>query len=165
MKIRLALFIGMLILFLFSIPVQAQKTSPEASGSATLPGTLNLNSGNESMVGITIMPVNPSGQLKEKATPHSVTLTWVASTVPAGAPPVTSYAILRGTAAGGESTTPIATSTGTSYTDTSVVAGTVYFYVVYATNSVGNSANSNEVSATIPNQVVPNAPVLSGTAQ
>jgi len=69
-------------------------------------------------------------------------LTWTASS---GA---TSYSIYRGTTAGGESTTAIATGiTSTSYTNTGLTNGTAYFYKVKAVNSAGTSAYSNEASA------------------
>src|SRR5262249_39809403 len=65
-----------------------------------------------------------------------------------------SYSIYRGTSAGGESTTAIATGvTATSYTDTTAANGTTYYYIVKAINAGGASAASNEVSAT------PRAPV------
>lgn len=72
-----------------------------------------------------------------------LTLTWSAST---GA---TSYNIYRSLNANGEGGTPLATGvTGTSYTDSSVTFATTYFYKVTAVNAGGESAKSNEASAT-----------------
>ena len=52
---------------------------------------------------------------------------------------ITGYNVYRGTAAGGESTTPINSSplaaTATSYADTTAVAGNTYYYVVKAINA------------------------------
>jgi RHS repeat-associated protein len=74
---------------------------------------------------------------------NQVTLSWTAS---AGQ---TSYNVYRGTTAGGESTTPIATGvTGITYTNTGLTAGTSYYYQVMAVNSVGGSGASNEANAT-----------------
>ena len=59
-------------------------------------------------------------------------LTW---TVPGstGGSAITGYDILRGTGSGGESTTPIATAvSGTTYTDSTAVKGTPYYYEVEA---------------------------------
>ncbi len=86
-----------------------------------------------------------------------VSLTWSAST---GA---TSYHVKRSTASGAE--TQIAAPAGTSYTDTSVTNGTKYFYVVSAVNATGESANSNEVSATptAPAQAPPTPTNLAAT--
>ncbi|HEV2244851.1 MAG TPA: fibronectin type III domain-containing protein, partial [Streptosporangiaceae bacterium] len=78
----------------------------------------------------------------------SVSLTW---SVPAsdGGSPVTGYNVYRGTSAGGESATPVASNvSGTSFTDTGLVNGTTYFYTVAALNAVGTSPQSAEVSAT-----------------
>ena len=84
---------------------------------------------------------------------HTVTLTWTASTD--GAANLTSgYNILRGTASGAESSTPIATaqalgcptSTACTYVDSSsaVVAGaTLYYEVVFVVGSA-SSAPSNQ---------------------
>lgn len=115
-----------------------------------------------------LMPARETSatQLKAKATAHSVSLTWTEPALGSGVPAVTSYNIYRGTTAGGEGTTPLASTTTPSYTDTAVVAGTTYFYEVAAVNSVGVSPMSNEVSGTIPNLVVPPAPTgLAATAQ
>ncbi|HET6328456.1 MAG TPA: fibronectin type III domain-containing protein [Planctomycetaceae bacterium] len=82
-------------------------------------------------------------------------LSW---TAPPGGPALT-YNVYRGTSAGGESATPLATGLTTpSFTDTSANPGTTYFYEVtsvdpasLATPSVapfGESAPSNEVSTT-----------------
>ena len=80
---------------------------------------------------------------------HSVVLNWTASIdVPAD-----SYNVYRGTAAGQESTTPLnsAPITGTSYTDTTVQAGTTYFYIAKSISASGAlSVASNEISATVP---------------
>lgn len=65
----------------------------------------------------------------------------------------TSYKIKRSTTAGGPYTT-IATSSAITYTDTTAVYGTTYYYVVTAVNSVGESENSNEASATLTNSGV-----------
>jgi fibronectin type 3 domain-containing protein len=70
-----------------------------------------------------------------------VTLSWTASSGAA------SYRVKRALTSGGPYS-QIATPTSSSYTDTAVANGTLYFYVVSATNSVGESVNSSQVSAT-----------------
>ena len=75
----------------------------------------------------------------------SVTLQWSAP-VSDGGSAITGYNIYRGTASGGET---LLTQVGnvTSYTDTSVTNGATYYYKVSAVNAVGESALSNELSA------------------
>ncbi|HTT92320.1 MAG TPA: carboxypeptidase regulatory-like domain-containing protein [Acidimicrobiales bacterium] len=100
----------------------------------------------------------------------TVTLTWNASTDDGGSP-ITGYQVYDGTSAGGESTTtPACSSTGALIcTVTGLNAGTMYYFVVEATNTVGSSGPSNEVSTTppppslglfVPGRAKPSAPVL-----
>src|SRR5207237_3282370 len=71
-----------------------------------------------------------------------VSLSWNAA---AGA---ASYNIYRATTSGGEGSTPYVTGiTGTTFTDTGLTNGTIYYYKVTAINNVGQSSASNEVSA------------------
>jgi fibronectin type 3 domain-containing protein len=88
-------------------------------------------------------PVAPASPTNLGATPGNaqVSLSWTASS---GA---SSYTVKRGTASGGPYAAVATGLTATSFTDTTVVNGTTYFYVVTATNAAGESSNSNEVSA------------------
>ena len=96
-------------------------------------------------------PSAPTG-LTASAGNSQVSLNWTSSS---GA---TSYDIFRGTAAGGESTTPIATGvTSTSYTDTGLTNGDTYYYRVEAVDNAGASTYSNEVSALPPGNLLTNA--------
>ena len=86
-------------------------------------------------------PDAPTGLTVTNFSP--ITLSWSSVT---GA---TSYNVYRGTVTGGLSTkTRLASNiTVTTYTDSSAVAGTTYFYQVTAEDSDGVSNGSNEVSA------------------
>lgn len=88
----------------------------------------------------------PSAPKALTATPGKaqVTLTWTAGS---GA---NTYNVYRGTAAGAEGTTPVATGiTATSYTNTGLTSGTTYFFKVAGVNAGGTSARSNETSAAV----------------
>jgi hypothetical protein len=79
--------------------------------------------------------------------PHSATLNWTASTST-----VLGYNVYRGTVSGGPYTrVNSSTVAGTQFTDSTVLAGQTYFFVVTAVAS-GNveSVNSNEASGIIP---------------
>ena len=86
-------------------------------------------------------PPAPTGLV---ATPGNaqVSLSWNAST---GA---TSYNVKRSTTSGGPYTTIATGVTATNFTNTQLVNGTTYFFVVTAVNSAGESGNSNQASAT-----------------
>ena len=87
----------------------------------------------------------------------SVSLSWTAPASNGGAP-VTSYNVLRSTTSGAE-TALSSGVTGTTYTDSSALNGTTYFYKVTAVNSAGPGAASNEASATpTAAPTVPSAP-------
>jgi hypothetical protein len=102
-------------------------------------GSYNINDMTFALVTI---PASPTG-LSATAGASQVALNWTASTGAA------SYNVYRGTTAGGESATPIATGvTSTSYTDTGLTNGTTYYYTVVALNGGGSSGPSNEVNAT-----------------
>ena len=58
------------------------------------------------------------------------------------------YRVHRATVSGGPYTTIQSNVTGTSFTNTGLTNGTTYYYVVTATNGVGEGANSNEAPAT-----------------
>jgi hypothetical protein len=92
-----------------------------------------------------------------------VSLSWTASN---GA---TLYYVKRSATSGGPYA-QISAPSATSYTDTGLTNGTSYFYVVSAYNSVGQSANSSEVSATpmapsTPPAVPANLQATAGNAQ
>jgi len=78
---------------------------------------------------------------------HSVTLTWTASTST-----VSGYNVYRSTVSGGPYTKLNSTLVAaTTYTDTTVQSGQTYFYVATAVDSSAvESADSTEVSATVP---------------
>lgn len=79
---------------------------------------------------------------------HTVMLTWDAS-VTAG---VSGYNVYRAGSSGGYGTTPLnSTPISTlTFTDTAVVSGQSYFYVVTAVDAGQASSDSNEVSVSIP---------------
>ncbi len=79
---------------------------------------------------------------------HSVSLSWTAS----NSPNISGYNLYRGSISGGPYTLLNSSLvTGTTYTDTTVLAGQTYYYVATAVNSSGQeSGYSNEAQAVIP---------------
>jgi fibronectin type 3 domain-containing protein len=96
--------------------------------------------GGKTVGGGTTVPGVPAG-LQAVAGNAEVALSWSAS---AGA---TGYLVMRSLTSGGPYT-QVGMVTATSYSDTGLVNGTKYFYVVMAGNSAGNSGVSAEVGAT-----------------
>jgi hypothetical protein len=70
----------------------------------------------------------------------------------------TNFIVGRATSSGGPYTA-IANTPGTTYTDTGVIVGQIYYYVLQAENSGGISPTSQEVSIAIP-VPPPNAPTI-----
>lgn len=86
------------------------------------------------------IPVAPASLVATAGT-AKIALKWTTTT---GA---TSYSVKRGTTKGGPYT-KIGTTLTNTYTDATAKSGTTYYYVVSALNVAGESANSNETSAT-----------------
>jgi fibronectin type 3 domain-containing protein len=97
----------------------------------------NTGSGGKTGMGV---PAVPAG-LSAAAGNAQVALNWTASS---GA---TAYDVKRSITTGGPYA-QISTPTVPNFTDTGLTNGTKYFYVISASNSVGQSANSAEVNAT-----------------
>ena len=99
-------------------------------------------SGGESAPPPTTVPAAPTG-LNATPADSQVTISWTAV---AGA---TSYNLYHSTTAGVTTTTGTKITGVTSpYVQTGLTNGTTYFYILTAVNSIGESAPSNEVSAT-----------------
>ena len=125
---------------LFAMLLACNACSNSGSNSGTSGNTGDGNSAS------TAAPTN----LTATAGNQQANLTWTASS---GA---TSYYVKRGTVSGGPYTT-VGTPAGTTYADTNLTNGTAYYYVVTAVGAAGESANSNQASATP--TAAPTAPV------
>lgn len=106
------------------------------SGSVSVASNATNSPASVTLSGTGVQPVS-----------HSVTLSWTASTST-----VTGYNVYRSTVSGGPysklNSTPVA---ATTYADTTVQPSTTYYYVVTSVDSSGvESADSAEVSATVP---------------
>jgi len=111
--------------------VDGANSIAEITGSGAMDGTIVVGTA----------PPAPSG-LNAVAGNGQVSLSWSAS------PGTASYNIYRGTSAGGESATAIATGiTATTYVNTGLSNGTTYYYKVKAVNAVGASGYSGETLA------------------
>ncbi|WP_147292911.1 beta-1,3-glucanase family protein [Dyella psychrodurans] len=98
----------------------------------------------------TAVPSAPGGLAAALNASNQVNLAWGAST--AGSSCNVSYTVYRSAAAGftPSNANQIATTSGTTYTDTSVAAAATYYYIVEASDAVGASAASNTATVTTP---------------
>ena len=112
---------------------------PDPANGAFLVADLKNNAIRQILTGLPPAPPAAPTGLNPTATYGQISLTWNLST---GA---TNYNVKRSTTSGGETT--IASTASASYTDTNVLDGTTYYYVVSALNTGGESPNSAEVSA------------------
>ena len=119
----------------FTCDDMAQLASASAAhlGGMKLSHTISVNSA-----------VLPPAGLSASAANNSVSLAWSAV---AGA---TGYTVKRGASGGGPFATIASGITATNYADATAAFGTTYYYVVTATNSAGESANSNVASTALP---------------
>jgi fibronectin type 3 domain-containing protein len=116
--------------------------SADHFGYGTLTFTLNATNSPYPPIPLPAVPVGLTAQ----GGISQVTLNWA----PAAEDLAQDYNVLRSTTSGGPYAT-IATWSANAfpgYTDTSVVNGTTYYYVVSADNQIGATGNSAEVSAT-----------------
>lgn len=103
--------------------------------------TESANSTEVSATPSVLLPAAP-GNVSASALNATIKLDWSAVAA------ATEYRIYRATAAGGAYTL-ITSTTALTYTDTGLSDGTTYYYIVRTFNAEGESANSQEVSATI----------------
>ena len=101
-------------------------------------------------------PTAPGGLIATPGT-GSIALNWTAT---GGA---SSYYVKRSTASGAE--VSVANVSSNYYSDTAVVNGTTYYYVVSATNSFGASGNSTEVSDMTLPSIAPNPTIQISASQ
>ncbi len=88
-----------------------------------------------------VAPALPNNVIAVSGNSQAI-LTWLAS------PGATGYNVKRSTSSGGTYTTVAPNVAGLSYTNTGLVNGTTYYYVITALNSAGQSTNSLQVIAT-----------------
>lgn len=124
-----------------SYTLTAVATDNQGASTASLPITVTVNPP---------APAAPTG-LVATAGNTQIGLIWSAS---AGA---TSYTVKRSTVSGGPYTAIASGIVSTSYSNTGLVNGTPYFYVISAVNSGGESGDSAQAGAT-PLPTVPAAP-------
>jgi fibronectin type 3 domain-containing protein len=126
--------------------VNAVGTSPQSAQAIAMPQLVQAT-----------VPAAPAG-LVALGGSSSVGLSW-STPVSDGGSAITGYNVFRGTTAGGESATAVATNVkATSFTDTGLTNATTYYYKVAAVNAVGTSPSSGEASAT-PQATAPSAPL------
>src|SRR5215472_1929299 len=101
-------------------------------------------------------PLAPTS-LTATAGNQQIALSWTGSLT------ASSYNVQRSTTSGGPYTA-VGSTTTTSFTNTGLTNGTVYYYVVSAVNSAGSGANSNQVFAT-PGAVATNVTVIVNPSQ
>ena len=101
-------------------------------------------------------PLAPTG-LAATSGNQQIALSWTPSLT------ASSYIVDRSTTSGGPYTN-VGSATTTSFTNTGLTNGTVYYYVVEAVNTAGDSGNSNQVFAT-PATVAANVTIVVNPAQ
>jgi Fibronectin type III domain len=118
-------------------------TATAGTYNVTVTGTSSGFPTSSTSVTVTVNgPPAPPTNLTATPGDTQVTLSWSAST---GA---TSYNVLRSTTSGGPYTQLTSGVTSTTFTDTGLIDGTTYYYVVEAVGPYGTSGYSNQASAT-----------------
>jgi hypothetical protein len=124
-----------------SVPNGTYTVTPNKSGLTFTPASLSETVNGANKAGVNFVAAAGSSQA------GSVALSWTASTST-----VSGYNVYRSVTSGsGYSRLNAALISGLSFSDTTAIAGTTYFYVATAVDSSGDeSANSNQATASIP---------------
>src|SRR5580700_11210129 len=95
------------------------------------------------------VPSAPTGLTATASSSSAIALSWTAATPPANCT-ISSYNLYGSTTSGftPSSSTLIASTTGTSYSNTGLEASTTHYYVVEALDADGSSAASAPATAT-----------------
>jgi outer membrane protein assembly factor BamB len=109
-------------------------------------GTIYFGSDDYKLYAIGTTPPTAPQDLRAMGGNAQVDLTWKAPRFSGGSA-ITNYSIYRGTTSGCE-TFLVKIGNVTSYLDTSVTNGLIYFYEVTASNALAESPRSNEANAT-----------------
>jgi hypothetical protein len=112
--------------------------APQAAGAASGNVTLSSDASNPTLA----IALSGTGAT---TTSHSVSLSWGASTTPS-----VTYNLYRSVSSGAGYALVASALTALTYTDTTVVSGTTYYYVVTAFDGTNESAYSNQATAAIP---------------
>jgi fibronectin type 3 domain-containing protein len=117
-------------------PYSYQVVAKDVAGNSSVPS----NSAAVTTTNDTTGPTTPGTPTVTSVSSSQVSLAWTASTDSTG---VVQYDILRGGAI-------VGTASGTSFTDTTVTAGSTYTYAIKAFDAAGNSATSGSTAVTTP---------------
>ena len=126
-----------------SLPNGSYVVAPSKSGYTFLPSTTPVTINGTSVSGVTF-----TGKAVANPVPHTVSLSWKAST----STNLKGYYVYRADVAGGAyaklNSSPIS---ATSFTDGSVASGRIYYYVTTAVNTSNvESSYSNQATAVVP---------------
>jgi hypothetical protein len=121
-------------------------------------GTLNVSTFDTVSLPGWTPPPSPPANPSASATNAQVNLKWNAPTNATG------YRVKRALVSGG-TYTPLAATSSTNFADNGVANGTIYYYVITATNRAGESADSSEVNARPESTVAPPLTFLNGGGQ
>jgi fibronectin type 3 domain-containing protein len=142
-----------------AVTIEGTSLSPGAHSYAELSSTFPNSFATGGSGSITVQPPAPPTAPTNVSVINGdgqVTLSWTAS------PRAASYTIKRSSTSGGPYTAVGSTTTATTFTDTGLPNGATYYYVVSATNSLGESPNSDEVVGS-PNVLVTGVTAVGGT--
>jgi fibronectin type 3 domain-containing protein len=150
--------VGLIAIWSINRDQPGNPTDPHSEDNSSFPETPYQFSQIFTQINSTTTPAAPT-ELTATGKIGEIDLSFTASAN------ATSYNVYRGTASGAEGNTPYATGlTATSFADTAVTAGTIYYYTVTAVNGGGESASSTEASAasTMPPPGAPTGVAASG---